>query len=99
MQRVVGIALGHEDLVDHDQLDRAPPGGVGAVTVAIALVEPLNRALARGGAAPRLGLQRHQPLGGKANHLAQKTGVGGLLQKRGKSNLVVGHRSGSLGSR
>ncbi len=52
------------------QLDRAGTGLPVAVTVANALVVPLRWALARGGVAQRLGLQRHQTLRGKANHLA-----------------------------
>src|SRR6185312_8088578 len=35
-----------------------------------------------------------QAFGGKANHLAQEAGVGALLQKLAKGDLVVGHRGG-----
>jgi hypothetical protein len=31
-------------------------------------------------------------LGGKADHLAQECGIGALLQKRTKGDLLVGHR-------
>ena len=39
-----------------------------------------------------LDLQLHQPLGGKADHLAQQIGVGALFQKRAKGHHLVGHR-------
>jgi hypothetical protein len=35
----------------------------------------------------------HQPLGRKANHLAQNIGVGGLLHQRTQVHHIVGHRS------
>ena len=37
-------------------------------------------------------LQLHQALGGEADHLAQKIGVGALFQKRAKVHHLVGHR-------
>jgi hypothetical protein len=41
----------------------------------------------------RLGRQiHHQALGGEADHLAQEAGVGTLLQKLAKGDLVLGHR-------
>ncbi len=36
--------------------------------------------------------QVHQPLGGKADHLAKQIGIGGLFQRRAKRHHVVGHR-------
>jgi hypothetical protein len=45
----------------------------------------------RGFAAP-LHLQLHQPLRRKADHLAQQIGVGALLKKLAKVDLVLGHR-------
>ena len=42
----------------------------------------------------RLGLQRHQARGSKADHLAQHARVRRLLQQRVKGDLVVGHRGG-----
>ena len=38
--------------------------------------------LAIAGAGQATDLQLHQPLGGKADHLAQEIGVGGLLHER-----------------
>ncbi len=37
-------------------------------------------------------LQLHQPLGGKADHLAQQIGIGALFHKRAKVHHLVGHR-------
>ena len=79
------------------QLDRAGPHLPIPVAVAGALLTAIGTALAWSGIVDRLGLQLHQSLGGNADHLTQKTGVGGLLQKRGKHDLVFGHRGGSLG--
>jgi hypothetical protein len=36
--------------------------------------------------------QFHQPLRGKADHLAQQVGIGALFQKRANSHHLVGHR-------
>src|SRR5690606_10429381 len=44
------------------------------------------------GAGGRTHLHLHQPLGGKADHLAQEIGVGGLLHQRAQVHHVVGHR-------
>jgi hypothetical protein len=33
-----------------------------------------------------------KPLGGKANHLAQDIGVGGLFHERAKVHHLIGHR-------
>ena len=76
------------------QLNGACPGLPVAVTVAIALVAPLLRALAVTGAAQLLGLKLHQTVGGKADHLAQEHRVWALLQQRAKRDRVVGHRGG-----
>ena len=76
------------------KLDRAGAGVPVAVAVAVALVAALGAALAGSGAAQPLGLQRHQPFGGKADHLAQETGVRTLFQQFAKGDLVVGHRGG-----
>jgi hypothetical protein len=62
------------------QLDRAGPGMPVAVAIAVALVDPAFAALAVPGAAEGIALQRHQALGGKADHLPQEAGVGALLQ-------------------
>src|SRR5205814_5143728 len=62
------------------------------VAVAIALVAPLRTAFAVPGATQRFTLQLHHALGGKADHLAQECGIGALLQKRTKGDLLIGHR-------
>ena len=67
-----------------------------AVAVAVALRQTVGRAFAMGRAGAALNVQLHQALGGKADHLAQKIGVGGLFQKRLKGHSLVGHR-GFLG--
>ena len=61
--------------------------------VSRSLFVPLS--LAVPGAAQPLGLQFHQPLSGKANHLAQKCRVRALLQHLAKGDPVIGHRGGS----
>ena len=53
------------------QLDRAGARLPHPVAVAVALRQPLRRALAIAGAGQALHLELHQPLGGKADHLAQ----------------------------
>jgi hypothetical protein len=45
------------------------------------VIEPLSAALAVAGASQPLDLQLHQPLRGKADHVAQQFGVRALLQK------------------
>jgi hypothetical protein len=73
------------------QLNRAGAGLPDPVAVAVALGQafgalPLRRP-------PRSGLpQLHQALGGKADHLAQQIGVGGLLYERAQVHHVFGHR-------
>ena len=64
------------------------------VAIAVALRQPVRRALAIAGAGQALHLELHQPLGGKADHLAQEIGVGTLLQKLAQGDAVVGHRGG-----
>jgi hypothetical protein len=62
------------------------------VAIAIALHQALGILLAVARAGQALDLQLHQSLGGKADHLAQKVGVGGLLDERSKVHPVIGHR-------
>jgi hypothetical protein len=76
------------------QLDGAGAGAPVSVAVAVTLVGALGAAFAWCGAAQRLGLQRHQAFGGKADHLAQERRVGALLEQRAKGDLVIGHRRG-----
>jgi hypothetical protein len=44
------------------------------------------------GAGQALDLERHQPLGGKADQLAQQFGVRTLLQQRAPAHHLIGHR-------
>jgi IstB-like ATP binding protein len=71
-----------------------------AVAVAIALAGPPAVALAGPGAAQRFGLQRHQPLGGKAGHLPQECRVGARLDERlghfSKPKLLIAAEPGYL---
>ncbi len=76
------------------QLDGACPGFPISLAVAVALIGPSGAALARCSPAGRLGLQLHEALGGKADHLAQECRVGAFLQQRAKGSLVIGHRGG-----
>ena len=75
------------------QLDCAGAGLPVAVAIAVALGEPLGAPLAIGRAGQPGDLHLHQPLGGKADHLAQQIGVGGLLDQRLQVHRRVGHRS------
>ena len=79
------------------ELHRPGPGLPVPLPIAVPLVHPLGAALAMAGAAGPIGIQLHQPMGGKADHLAQKRRVRALLQKLPKGNPLVGHR-GVLGS-
>src|SRR3546814_3994477 len=54
------------------QFDRAGTGLPVPVAVAVAMVTPFGAALAMAGAAQALALQLHQPLGRKADHLADR---------------------------
>src|SRR5204863_9173525 len=74
------------------QFDRTRTGLPVPLAVAIALVAPPRTAFAVPGAAQRFTLQLHHALGGKADHLAQECGIGALLQKRTKGDLLIGHR-------
>jgi hypothetical protein len=74
------------------QLDRAGAGFPIPLTVAVALHQPLGRTLAVAGAGQALHLQLHQPLRGKADHLAQHVGVCALLQQAAQCHHLVGHR-------
>ena len=74
------------------QLDRPGPRLPVPVAVAVALGQPIRALLAIAGAGQPPHLQLHQPLGGKADHLAQQIGVGALLHKRAQGHHVVGHR-------
>ena len=74
------------------QLDRAGARLPVAVAIAVALDQPLRALLAEAGAGQAAHLQLHQPLGGKADHLAQQIGVGGLLHEAAQVHHLVGHR-------
>ena len=76
------------------QLDSAGAGLPVAVAIAVALVAPFGGALAMRRTTELLGLEFHQPLRRKADHLAQKTGVRTLLKQFTKGDLVIGHRRG-----
>jgi hypothetical protein len=78
------------------QLYRTGPGLPVPVAVAIALDQPLGALLTVSRAGQAAHLQLHQPLGGKANHLAQQIGVGTLLHQPTQGHDLVGHR-GALG--
>jgi hypothetical protein len=62
------------------------------VAVAVALGQTLGILLAVGRSGLAFDFQLHQPLGGKADHLAQQVGVWGLLHERAKVHHLVGHR-------
>src|SRR5579883_197118 len=62
-----------------------------AIAVAVALRQPVRRALAMPGAGLRADLQLHQPLGGEGDHVAKNIRVGGLLHESAKVHHLVGH--------
>ena len=66
------------------------------VPVAVALDQPLGALLAPGRAGQAAHLQLHQPLGGKADHLAQEIGVRGLLDQAAQGHHLVGHRGSPI---
>src|SRR5262249_11398387 len=74
------------------QFDRAGAGLPGPVAVAVALRQALGALLAIGRSGQPGDLHFHQPLGGKADHLAQQIGIWGLLHERAKVHHLVGHR-------
>ena len=59
------------------------------------MIDAALAALAKARAGQAAHLQRHQPFGGEAYHLAQEFGIGSLLQKAAQGHRVVGHRGGS----
>jgi len=74
------------------QFDRAGAGLPNPVAVAVALGQALRVLLPIGRPGLAFNFQLHQPLGGKADHLAQQIGVRGLLYERAQVHHVVGHR-------
>jgi hypothetical protein len=62
------------------------------VAVAIALNQAVLALLSVRGPCQPLDLELHQPLRGKADHVAQQIRVRGLLQKRPQAHHFVGHR-------
>jgi hypothetical protein len=80
------------------QLDRPGARLPDPIAIAVALVDPIQAALAVRRAGRALDVQLHQPLRGKSHHLAQQLGVRALLQKSSQGHHVLGHR-GSFGSR
>ena len=59
-----------------------------AIAVAVALREPIGALLAKVGACQPANLRIHQPMRGKADHLAQKVGIGSLSQQRLNVNRI-----------
>jgi hypothetical protein len=51
----------------------------------------------RDGGAKSVGLKLHQAVGGKADHLVQEIGIGGLLKQRLQLHLLVGRCGSSFG--
>jgi hypothetical protein len=75
------------------QLDAAGPRLPGPVAIAVALGPAVNALFAIRRAGKRPDLQLHQPLGGNGHHLAQDSGIGGLLSQALQAHHLVGHRS------
>jgi hypothetical protein len=68
------------------------PGLPAALTVTIALGEPVIALLSVLSAGQAAHLKGHQPLRGKADHLAQKVSVGALPHQRLQGHPIVGYR-------
>jgi len=64
----------------------------GAFAVAVALDQAVWVALAVRHAGACLDLGLRQPLGGEGKHLADKIGIGALLDQLDQRHSVVGHR-------
>ena len=79
------------------QLHGPSPGFPVAITVAVALDQPLGALLAMSGAGQAAHFQLHQTLRAIADHLAQKVSVRALLHQRPQVHHVVGHLRSSLG--
>ena len=62
------------------------------VAGAVALVQAFGVLLAVGRPGLAFDFHLHQPLGGKADHLAQHIGIRGLLYERAQVHHIVGHR-------
>src|SRR5437763_3140324 len=75
------------------QLQRAEPGVERAPPEAVAVVEPLRRALVAPGPDQALHVALHQQLQHGFRHRAQEVADAGLLQQLGQWQSVLGHRS------
>ena len=74
------------------QFDRSGPRLPITVAIAVALGKPQRILLAVAGAGRRAHFQRHQLLGGKADHLAQQISIRALLNKHTQVYHIIGHR-------
>ncbi|KAJ8138817.1 hypothetical protein OY671_007970, partial [Metschnikowia pulcherrima] len=74
------------------QLDGAGTGLPIAIPIAVASNAALDILLAVRSAGQPTHFQLHQPLRGKADHVAQKIGVRALPHKRSQVHHVIGHR-------
>jgi hypothetical protein len=73
------------------QFNRSGAGVPLAPTVAVAVSEAIGAAATMCGSGEGLDFQFHQPLRGKADHLTQEVGVGGLLQQFSQVHVGRGH--------
>jgi hypothetical protein len=104
-QRLLGRAPGLEERrevaaapqLGDAKLNSPGPSFPVAVPIAVALDQPIGAAFAVGGTGHTADFQFHQPLGGKADHLAQHAGIRAFRQQLAQGSLLVGHR-GVLGS-
>jgi len=78
------------------QLNSARTGLPVALTGTVALGEPLVALLSIASTRQATHLKGHQPLRGKADHLAQKVSVCALSHKRLQVHHIVGHRWSAL---
>lgn len=65
------------------------------VSIAVALGKPQRALLAGGSPGESAYLENHEPLSGKADHLAQHIGVRRLFQNAVQVHYVIGYLCGS----
>src|SRR5215212_4304108 len=74
------------------QLQGTDPGVERSIPVAVAVVEPLGRALVSPDADQALGIRLHQELQHRLRHATQEVALTGLLKELGQWQSVLGHR-------
>ena len=80
------------------QLERSEPRVEAPVAIAVAVIEPIGRALVPPGADQALDIGFHQDLQHRLRHGSQEVALAALLQQLGQRHVLLGHRVlGGLG--